>query len=123
MILKDDVIDIHRTNCPTAIQNMSKFGNRIVKAKWRKKEIVSFLAAVKITSIDSVGFINSITSIISTQLNLDIRSFHLDTSEGVTNTTIMLYVNDLNSLNDLITKLKKIKHIKKIRRLDRFTEL
>jgi len=122
MILKDDIIDIHRTNCPTAIQDMSKFGNRIVKAKWRKKEMVSFLAAVKITSIDSIGFINKITSIISTELHLDIRSFHLDTSEGVTSTTIMLYVNDLSSLNDLITKLKTIKQIKKIIRLDRFTE-
>lgn len=122
MVLKNDVIDIHRINCPTAIQDMSKFGNRIVKAKWRKKGIVSFLAAIKITSIDSVGFINKITAIISTELNIDIRSFHLDTSEGVTNTTIMLYVNDLNNLNELIAKLKKIKHIKNIKRLDRFTK-
>ena len=66
--------------------------------------------------------VNNITSIISTQLNMDIRSFHLDTSEGVTNTTIMLYVNDLSSLNELIAKLKKIKQIKKVRRLDRFTD-
>jgi len=101
---------------------MSKFGNRIVKARWSKKEIVSFLAAIKITSIDSVGFINKITSIISNELLLDIRSFHLETSEGVTNTTIMLYVSDLKSLNDLIMKLKKIKGIKKISRIDRFTE-
>ncbi len=122
MILKNDVIDIHRTNCPSAIQDMSKFGNRIVKAKWRKKETVSFLAAIKITSIDNVGFINHVTSIISKELLINIRSFHLETSEGVTNTTIMLYVNDLESLNNLIMKLKKIKEIKKISRIDGFAE-
>ena len=123
MIQKDDVIDIHRTNCPSAIQDMSKFGNRIVKAKWRKKESVSFLAGLKITSLDNVGFINHITSIISNELLINIRSFHLETSEGVTITTIMLYVNDLKSLNDLIVTLKKIKQIKKISRIDRFAEL
>ncbi len=121
MIHKNDIIEIHRTNCPTAIQDMSKFGNRIIKAKWRKKETVSFLAGIKITSIDSVGFINKITTIISSELLLNIRSFHLDTSEGVTHTTVMLYVNDLNSLNDLIEKLKKIRQIKKINRIDRFS--
>jgi GTP pyrophosphokinase len=123
MVSQNDIIVIHRTNCPLAIQNMSKFGNRIVKAKWRKKETISFLAGIKLTSIDNVGFINKITAIISNDFKLNIRSFHLETSEGVTNTTIMVYVNDLNSLNNLIDHLKKVKEIKKISRIDRFSEI
>lgn len=122
LVSQDDVIIVHRINCPIAIQEMSKFGNRIVKAKWEKKSSVSFLAGLKMTSIDSVGFINRITSIISNDLNLNIRSFHSETSEGVNNAVVMLYVNDLKNLNDLIEKLKKIKQIKKISRIDRITE-
>lgn len=122
MVQKNDDINIHRINCPSAIQVMSKYSNRIVKAKWRKKEAISFLAGLKITSIDSVGFINKITSIISNEFQMNIRSFHLDTSEGITLTTIHLYVDDLKNLNDLITKLKKLRQIKKIIRIDRFAE-
>ncbi|MBC35446.1 MAG: RelA/SpoT family protein [Bacteroidetes bacterium] len=122
LVSPDDVIIVHRINCPVAIQEMSKFGNRIVKAKWEKKSSLSFLAGIKISSIDSVGFINKITSIISNEFKLNIRSFHLETSEGVTNSTIHLYVDDLNSLNELIDKLKNINQIKKINRIDRISE-
>ncbi len=122
MVSKNDVIVIHRTNCPTAIQNMSKFGNKIVKAKWRKKETITFLAGIKITSIDDIGFINRMTNVISNEFKMNIRSFHLETSEGVTNTTVMIYVSDLSSLNNLIIHLKKLKEIKKISRIDRFSE-
>lgn len=122
LVSKDDVIIVHRINCPIAIQEMSKYGNRIVKAKWDKKSLVSFLAGIKLTSIDSIGFINKITAIISNELNLNIRSFHLETSEGITNAVVMIYVNDLKNLNNLIEKLKKIKHIKKISRIDKITE-
>lgn len=122
LISEDDVIRIHRIHCPIAIQDMSKYGNRIVKAKWDKRESISFLAGLKITSIDSIGLINHITSVISNDYSLNIRSFQLETSEGITNAMITVYVNDLQNLNDLIVELKKIKQIKKISRVDRFSE-
>jgi GTP diphosphokinase / guanosine-3',5'-bis(diphosphate) 3'-diphosphatase len=42
-------IKIHRTNCPNAIQMMSKHGYRIVKAKWTGQKEIAFLAGIKIT--------------------------------------------------------------------------
>ncbi|MBU1013498.1 MAG: RelA/SpoT family protein [Bacteroidetes bacterium] len=122
LISKDDMIRIHRINCPTAIQEMSKFGNRIVKAKWNKKESISFLAGLKIKSIDSIGLINHITGVISNEYHLNIRSFTLETSEGITEAMITLYVNDLKNLQDLIDELKKIKEIKMISRINRFSK-
>jgi len=120
LISEDEMIRIHRVNCPIAIQEMSKYGNRIVKAKWNKKESISFLAGIKIRSIDSIGLINHITSVISNVYKLNIRSFSLETSEGITDALITLYVNDLQNLYDLIDELKKIKEIKKISRVNRF---
>ncbi|MDZ7774981.1 MAG: hypothetical protein U5L09_04880 [Bacteroidales bacterium] len=54
-IKSDEVIEVHRINCPTAIQLMSKFGTRIVKAKWREKGMVSVLAGIKVQGIDRKG--------------------------------------------------------------------
>jgi len=114
---------IHRVNCPKAINLMSQFGNNIVKAKWKHKEDIAFLAGLKITGIDSVGFLNRLTEVISMQLNLNIRSLQLESSKGVVEATITVYVHNAQSLKDLIDKLKKIKEVKKVSRLERLHDI
>ena len=121
MISKNQ-IEIHRTNCEIAIQLMSKYGNRIVKAKWKNKESIAFLAGIKITSIDEKGLVNDITKTITEKLDLNIRSFHLESHDGMSNGIVMLYVYDTKSLHDLINHLKKLKPVKKVIRVDRMDE-
>lgn len=111
-------IIIHRSNCKIAQELMSSFGNRIVKAKWKKQSPIVFLAGIHFKSIDKIGIINEITDIISNRYKIKIRSFHLDSSNEVSQGNIMLYVQDVKNLNDLITDLKKIKEIQKIGRMN-----
>ena len=66
-------IKIHRNNCPNAMQLMAKFSYRIIKAKWITEKSIAFLSGIKITGIDDQGILNSITSIISSEYNLNIR--------------------------------------------------
>ncbi len=118
-ISKYDDIEIHRTNCPNAIKLMSRYGNRIVKVKWKYKEAVGFLTGIRIKGIDKKGVISKITEIISDKHNISIRSFHMDTHEGITEGTVMIYVHDTISLNKLILHLKRIKEVIKVNRIDR----
>ena len=118
-ISKHDDIEIHRTNCPNAIKLMSRYGNRIVKVKWKYKEAVGFLTGIKIKGIDKKGVISKITEIISDKHNVSIRSIHMDTHEGITEGTVMIYVHDTISLNKLILHLKRIKEVIKVNRIDR----
>ena len=117
-----DAIFVHRTNCPQASKLMSRYGDKIVKAKWEREKRISFLAGIKITAVDNVGLINNISTIISQEFNVNIRSFHLETSEGVTHAIILIYVHDTENLKTIIKKLRKIKEIKKISRIDRLSE-
>ncbi len=117
-----DAIFVHRTNCPQASKLMSRYGNKIVKAKWEREKLISFLAGIKITAVDNVGLINNISTIISQEFNINISSFHLETSEGVTHAIILIYVHDTENLKTIIKKLRKIKEIKKISRIDRLSE-
>jgi GTP pyrophosphokinase len=123
IVFPNEPMHIHRVNCPKAINLMSQFGNNIVKAKWKHKEDIAFLAGLKITGIDSVGFLNRLTEVISMQLNLNIRSLQLESSKGVVEATITVYVHNAQSLKDLIDKLKKIKEVKKVSRLERLHDI
>ena len=117
-ITLDEGIIIHRTNCPSAIQLMSNFGTRIVKAKWTNSESLSFLAGIRVTGIDEVGIVNNITRIISNELNVNMRSLSFDTNDGVFEGTIQVFVNDTHHLTDLINKLKHVGGVLKVFRMD-----
>ncbi len=121
-IKSDEVIEVHRINCPTAIQLMSKFGTRIVKAKWQEQGMVSVLAGIKLQGIDKKGLIEEISHVISQQHNINIRSINLQASDGIMSGEIMLYVNGNQDLLELIKHLKKIKNLHKIFRISRINE-
>ncbi len=110
-------IKIHRNNCPNAMQLMSKFAYRIVKAKWYTGKSIAFLSGIKIRGIDDMGILNNITSMISSEYNLNIRSINIDSNAGTFEGTVMLYVNDTQHLNNLIKKIKKIQGVKQVFRI------
>jgi GTP pyrophosphokinase len=111
-------IQIHRTKCNKALELMASFGNRVVKIDWKNQQSISFLAGIKISGLDKMGMINDITKIISNELNLNIKSFHLEAKNGLTEGEVELYVRDTDTLNHLLSDLHKIDGIKKVARLD-----
>ncbi|MFN8164926.1 MAG: bifunctional (p)ppGpp synthetase/guanosine-3',5'-bis(diphosphate) 3'-pyrophosphohydrolase [Bacteroidia bacterium] len=113
-----DGIKIHRTNCPNAIQLMSNYAYRIVKAKWTNQQEIAFLAGVRMTGIDEVGVVNKISKVISSELKVNMRSISIDSNDGIFEGTIMLFVHDTHHLDKLIKKLKEIHGILTVSRID-----
>ncbi len=97
---------------------MSRHGHRVVKAKWTSQKKVAFLAGIKIIGTDRLGLINDITSIISNELKVNMRSISIDTEDGIFEGKIMLYVNDTIHLELLINKLRKVNGVVKVTRFD-----
>ncbi len=111
-------IKIHRVNCPNAVQLLSNYAYRVVKAKWTSQELISFLAGIKITGIDEVGLVNNITKIISNELNVNMRSISFDTNDGTFEGTMMVFVHDTDHLTELMKKLKKVNGVLAVTRMD-----
>ncbi len=111
-------IKIHRVNCPNAIQLLSNYAYRVVKAKWTSKELISFLAGIRITGIDEVGIVNNITKIISNELNVNMRSLNFDTNDGTFEGTVTVFVQDTNHLTELMKKLRKVDGVLTVNRMD-----
>ncbi len=111
-------IKIHRTNCPNAIQLMSNYAYRIVKARWTGQKEIAFLAGIKINGVDEVGVVNNITKVISNELKVNIRSISIESNDGVFEGTIMLFVHDTDHLKKLMQKLTKVSGILSVARID-----
>jgi len=111
-------IRIHRTKCPQAQEMISVYGNRMVKVNWTNHESISFLTDIKVTGIDKVGLINEITRIISSDMNLNIKSFHVEADNGLTQGSITLYVKNTTNLNEALNKLTMIEGITRVTRVD-----
>lgn len=110
-------LEVHRTNCPVAIERMSTFGNSAVKAKWKETPTVEFLTGIKINGIDKVGLVNDITKIISEELSVNIRSLEIKSHDGLSEGIIMLYLSNTYNLKNLITKLQRVEGVQKVQRI------
>jgi GTP diphosphokinase / guanosine-3',5'-bis(diphosphate) 3'-diphosphatase len=101
-------IKIHKTNCPNAIQLMSKYGYRIIKTRWTKEHEIAFLTELKVSGIDDTGVLQKITNIISGDLRLNMRSLAIESKDGIFEGSIGIYVHDTEQLDALIERLKKL---------------
>ncbi|WP_214071641.1 bifunctional (p)ppGpp synthetase/guanosine-3',5'-bis(diphosphate) 3'-pyrophosphohydrolase [Mucilaginibacter sp. dw_454] len=117
-ITVSDGIKIHRTNCPNATKLMANYGYRVVKARWTNQQELAFLTGLRITGIDDVGLINRLTTVISHDFKVNMRSITVDSDNGIFEGSIMVYVNDTEHLDNLIKRLKTVNGITSVARFD-----
>ena len=110
-------LQIHRSNCPKAIEMMSRFGNNIVKAKWQPKSEIAFLAGLKITALDNIGLLNKMTDLVSNELKLNLHSLQMESKQNLVEATLSIYVHSTKELDQLIEKLNRLHEVKKVVRL------
>jgi GTP pyrophosphokinase len=118
----DGSIIIHKPKCPVAIRIMSNEGNRIIAVKWAIHKLVSFLARISMTGIDRIGLVNDITTIISSELKVNMTRINILVNNGIFEGTIDLYVHHTKDLNNLILKISNINGIENVRRVEDFSK-
>jgi len=117
-----DKIILHSRNCPVAIRLMSSEGDNIVSANWKSHKILSYLALITLSGIDQVGIVSKITKVISDEKEVNMRSIHFDSHDGIFEGTIYLYIHNTEDLNNLINKITAIKGVYNVTRQDRINE-
>ena len=115
--ITNDIIEVHQTKCPHAIEQMSKFGNRIIKAKWRKESNVAFLSGIRISGFDKKGMVKEIIDVVSSQMDLNIRSFDIWCKSNTFTGKLMIYIQNVKALNELIENLSQIDQVEKVERI------
>ena len=116
-LIREGAIEVHRTSCKKAVDEMSKYGHHIVKAKWRENEKISFLAGIRIKGIDRKGLLQEMARVISEVWNINIRSLAMESSEGTFEGTMMVYISDAANLAHLMENISKIEGIESVTRI------
>ncbi|MDR0789566.1 MAG: HD domain-containing protein [Bacteroidales bacterium] len=114
---KGNVIHIHRLNCSVAETEMSVYGNRIIKAKWRNNENVTFLAGIKIAGIDRKGLLQELTGVVSHLWNVNIREVSIKGADGVFEGKLNIYVSNTTILQKLIDDIERLEGVTSVSRI------
>ncbi|MCR5712958.1 MAG: RelA/SpoT family protein [Prevotella sp.] len=101
-------IEIHKRDCPVANKLKTSYGNRILDAKWDMHKRLFFDATIHIEGIDRMGMVMDISSVISSQMNVNIHKFTITSEEGVFNGDIEIRVHDREDVKTIIDQLKTI---------------
>ena len=115
---ENDRIIIHKRQCPVAARLKSSYGNRILATEWDTHKELSFLVNIYIKGIDAMGLLNEVTQVISRQLNVNIRKLSIETTDGIFEGNIQLYVHDVDDVKTICYNLKQIQNIKQVTRVE-----
>ena len=110
-------IKIHRNDCPNAPQMIARFGYRIVKSRWSGKSVGSqYPITLRIVGHDDIGIVTNITSLISKEKNILLRSISIDSNAGLFQGNLTILVNDNKELEVIVKKIQQIKGVKNVSR-------
>lgn len=105
-------VEIHDLTCPRAQVLKATFGPRIVATRWKKVDR-PLPAVIAIDVVDRHGILQELTQLISNQLNIDIRSLHIDTDKEVFTCRLGVLVRDAATIKNLCSEIKKIKGVQR----------
>ncbi len=109
--LKNGKIRIHKSNCPEILKNNKLTCAKLIKAQWTPRKMISQLKRIELHGSDEAGIANKITSLISAEIDVNIRSIHFDTQKNMFYGLIEFYVSDDKVPARLIEKIKKVKGV------------
>jgi len=104
-------VEVHELSCERAQMLKASFGPRIVATRWEEMT-VELPARVHIEGIDRHGVLQELIAMISTHLNIDLRSLHIDADNEVFKCDLTVRVTDTRTVTELCNKVRSIKGVK-----------
>ena len=110
-------IKIHRQDCPNAPELRRRYGYRVVKARWSGKGASQYSITLRVIGTDDIGIVNNLTSIISKEERLVLRSINIDSHDGLFSGNLVVMLEDTSRMEQLIRKLRTVKGVKQVDRI------
>lgn len=113
----DEQVVVHKVSCPNAMRLKSSFGSRLVATKWGGAA-EKFIVVISIDGIDRHGILEEIISLLSLEMDLNIRGMNINTSQEVFHCEITMQVDNADTVENVCKNLKdKIDGVKIAKRI------
>lgn len=116
-VTSSGTIKIHRSNCKNAVELLSNYNYRVMKAIWSSKEKKKFSSRLKFTGIDDVGLVHNVTKTISEDLNVNMKSISFDSHDGIFDGLVKVEIHNLYHLSKLMKRLKEVTGVLTVNRM------
>ena len=70
-------------DCPNAQEMFSRFGYRIIRAKWSGKGDNGYTVTLRVIGRDDIAIVTNITSVIGKESNVTLRSLNINSVDGL----------------------------------------
>jgi GTP pyrophosphokinase len=88
-----------------------------VKARWAgKSQGTQYPITLRVVGRDDIGIVTNITSIISKEEGILLRSIGIDSNDGLFSGTLTIMISDTARLEALIKKLRTVKGVSQVTR-------
>lgn len=111
-------IKVHKKNCPNATDMFTRFGYRVIAARWSGESGTMYTITLRVLGHDDIAIVTNMTSIISKEPNLSLRSISIESKDGLFQGTLSVTLRNTDVLKGLIKKLKTVKGVKEVTRLN-----
>ncbi len=117
---ENEIVMVHKRQCPVAAKLKSNFGQNIIAVKWAKsyKEI-QFHEVIEIKGIDKKGILIEILKIISEEYSVNISQIDIKSDAGIFIGIFHINVHDKREIDVLLKKISKIKEINSATRIQK----
>ncbi|MDR2968143.1 MAG: TGS domain-containing protein [Tannerellaceae bacterium] len=110
-------IRVHRKDCRNRAEMERRFGYRMIDAKWTGEATNAYPATLRVTGRDDIGIVTNITSVISKEAGVNLRSLNIDSNDGIFQGNFTVMINSTGALTALSKKIQNVKGVKSVVRL------
>lgn len=108
-------IKIHRTDCPNAPDMIERTGHRVLTARWAGSDSDSrTLAEIEVVGRDDIAVVTHIISLIKKESKCMLRSYSIDSGDGLFRGTFVVKLEAGASLSNLLKKIRGAVGVKQV---------
>jgi len=110
-------IKIHRTDCPNAADMQTRFPYRIQPARWSGKAVGQhYPITLAVVGNDDIGIVSNISSIITKEPNVLLRTISIDSHDGIFEGHLTLLVTTTEQLEAVQKKIQSVRGVRSVSR-------
>ena len=110
-------ISIHRKDCSNARELRERYPWRVIDARWSDRDANGkrlYAVNLRIVGHDDIGIVTNITSVISQEKDVILRSINIDSHDSLFSGTLTLLVDEFSRLTKIIRKIEGVKGVKQV---------